>query len=88
MFEVIANLLAWFYEVTHSYAGAIALLSAVIMVLLTPLTLKGTKSRLPLGTHFRRDDLLRIALVASDNRAASALVNKLHVSSEAGHHWL
>jgi len=36
-------------------------------------TLKGTKSRLPLGTHFRRDDLLRIALVASDNRAASAL---------------
>ncbi len=36
-------------------------------------TLKGTKSRLPLGTHFRRDDLVRIALVASDNRAASAL---------------
>ncbi|APV52379.1 D-alanyl-D-alanine endopeptidase [Betaproteobacteria bacterium GR16-43] len=36
-------------------------------------TLKGTKSKLPLGTHFRRDDLLRIALVASDNRAASAL---------------
>ena len=36
-------------------------------------TLKGTKSRLPLGTHFRRDDLIRIALVASDNRAAAAL---------------
>ena len=36
MFEVIANLLAWFYQVTHSYAAAIALLSAVIMVLLTP----------------------------------------------------
>jgi D-alanyl-D-alanine endopeptidase (penicillin-binding protein 7) len=36
-------------------------------------TLKGTRSRLPLGTHFRRDDLVRIALVASDNRAASAL---------------
>lgn len=35
--------------------------------------LKGTKSRLPLGTHFRRDDLIRIALVASDNRAAAAL---------------
>ncbi len=35
--------------------------------------LKGTRSRLPLGTHFRRDDLMRIALVASDNRAASAL---------------
>ena len=46
MFEVIANLLAWFYQITHSYAGAIALLTVAIMVLLTPLTLKGTKSML------------------------------------------
>ena len=46
MFEVIANLLAWFYELTHSYAGAIALLTVAIMVVLTPLTLKGTKSML------------------------------------------
>jgi|OpeIllAssembly_1097287.scaffolds.fasta_scaffold118515_2 D-alanyl-D-alanine endopeptidase (penicillin-binding protein 7) len=35
--------------------------------------LKGTRSRLPVGAHFRRDDLIRIALVASDNRAAAAL---------------
>jgi D-alanyl-D-alanine endopeptidase (penicillin-binding protein 7) len=35
--------------------------------------LKGTRSRLPIGSHFRRDDLLRLALMASDNRAASAL---------------
>ena len=35
--------------------------------------LKNTSSRLPIGTHFRRDDLLRLALMASDNRAASAL---------------
>ena len=34
---------------------------------------KGTGSRLPFGAHFRRDDLLRLALMASDNRAASAL---------------
>jgi D-alanyl-D-alanine endopeptidase (penicillin-binding protein 7) len=34
---------------------------------------KNTKSRLPFGSHFRRDDLLRLALMASDNRAASAL---------------
>ena len=34
---------------------------------------KGTRSRLPFGAHFRRDDLLRLALMASDNRAASAL---------------
>jgi D-alanyl-D-alanine endopeptidase (penicillin-binding protein 7) len=36
-------------------------------------TLKNTKSRLPVGSHFRRDDLMRLALMASDNRAASAL---------------
>jgi D-alanyl-D-alanine endopeptidase (penicillin-binding protein 7) len=35
--------------------------------------IKNTKSRLPLGSHFRRDDLLRLALMASDNRAAAAL---------------
>jgi serine-type D-Ala-D-Ala endopeptidase (penicillin-binding protein 7) len=35
--------------------------------------LKNTRSRLPIGAHFRRDDLLRLALMASDNRAAAAL---------------
>lgn len=36
-------------------------------------TLKGSHSRLPVGTAFRREDLLRLALMASDNRAAAAL---------------
>ena len=36
-------------------------------------TLKNSSSRLPVGSHFRREDLLRLALMASDNRAASAL---------------
>ena len=35
--------------------------------------IKNTSSRLPIGSHFRRDDLMRLALMASDNRAASAL---------------
>jgi D-alanyl-D-alanine endopeptidase (penicillin-binding protein 7) len=35
--------------------------------------LKNTRSRLPIGAHFRRDDLMRLALMASDNRAAAAL---------------
>jgi D-alanyl-D-alanine endopeptidase (penicillin-binding protein 7) len=35
--------------------------------------IKNTRSRLPINSHFRRDDLLRLALMASDNRAASAL---------------
>jgi D-alanyl-D-alanine endopeptidase (penicillin-binding protein 7) len=34
---------------------------------------KNSRSRLPIGSAFRRDDLIRLALVASDNRAASAL---------------
>jgi len=36
-------------------------------------TLKNSRSRLPVGTAFRREDLMRLALMASDNRAASAL---------------
>ena len=35
--------------------------------------LKHTRSRLPIGTLLARDDLLRLALMASENRAASAL---------------
>jgi serine-type D-Ala-D-Ala endopeptidase (penicillin-binding protein 7) len=36
-------------------------------------TLKNTRSRLPVGTAFRREDLMRLSLMASDNRAAHAL---------------
>ncbi|GAA5160925.1 serine hydrolase [Viridibacterium curvum] len=35
--------------------------------------LKGTSSHLPVGTRLTREDLLRLALMASENRAASAL---------------
>jgi serine-type D-Ala-D-Ala endopeptidase (penicillin-binding protein 7) len=35
--------------------------------------LKGSRSRLPVGSAFRREDLMRLALMASDNRAAAAL---------------
>ncbi len=36
-------------------------------------TIKSSRSRLPVGTAFRREDLLRLALMASDNRAAASL---------------
>jgi serine-type D-Ala-D-Ala endopeptidase (penicillin-binding protein 7) len=36
-------------------------------------TLKNSRSRLTVGTPFRRLDLMRLALMASDNRAAAAL---------------
>lgn len=37
--------------------------------------LRGSKSRLPVGAELTRDDLLHLALMASENRAASALGN-------------
>lgn len=36
-------------------------------------TLKGSHSRLPVGSELTREDLLRLALMASENRAAAAL---------------
>lgn len=36
-------------------------------------TLKGTRSRLKVGTHLTREEMLRLALMSSENRAASAL---------------
>jgi D-alanyl-D-alanine endopeptidase (penicillin-binding protein 7) len=36
-------------------------------------TLKGTRSRLRVGTHLSREEMLRLALMSSENRAASAL---------------
>lgn len=46
MFDAIATVLAWFYSLIPNYAVAIALLTLTVMLLLTPLTLKGTKSML------------------------------------------
>lgn len=46
MFEAPAALLAWFYSLTNSYAAAIGLIAVVVMLLVTPLTLKSTKGML------------------------------------------
>jgi D-alanyl-D-alanine endopeptidase (penicillin-binding protein 7) len=45
--------------------------------------LKGTRSRLQIGTILTRDDLLRAALSASDNRAAAALARTATGGTEA-----
>lgn len=44
MTDFIATVLSWLYDIWPSYAGAIVLLTLIIMVLVTPLTLKSTKS--------------------------------------------
>lgn len=49
--------------------------------------LKGSSSRLPVGTRLSREDMLHLALMASENRAASALARNypggLHAFIEA-----
>jgi YidC/Oxa1 family membrane protein insertase len=46
MFELPAWLLSWFYGVTHNYALSIGLIALVVMIVITPLTLKSTKGML------------------------------------------
>ena len=46
MFELAARLIAMFYAWTHNYAIAIGLVAVVVMLLITPLTLKSTKGML------------------------------------------
>jgi len=44
MFDVIAAVLAWFYGLVPSFGLSIILLTFVVMVVVTPLTLRGTRS--------------------------------------------
>ena len=47
-FAPFGNLLAFFYNLWPSYGGAIALMTLAVMIVLTPLTLKGTRSMMVL----------------------------------------
>jgi YidC/Oxa1 family membrane protein insertase len=46
VFEWPARLLAWFYSFTNNYIVAISLIAVVVMLIITPLTLKSTKGML------------------------------------------
>ena len=46
MFDLIANLLSFFYDLNNSYVVAIVLLTLVVLLISTPLTLSGTRSML------------------------------------------
>lgn len=46
MFDLIAGVVAWFYSLLPSYGFAIIMLTLTVMVVVTPLTLKGTRSML------------------------------------------
>ena len=49
MFDLLANLLSFFYDINNSYVVAIVLLTLVVLVISTPLTLKGTRSQLQMS---------------------------------------
>ena len=51
LFEFISWLLNFFYELVPNYAVAIALLTCVVMLITTPLTLKGTRSMIEMQRH-------------------------------------
>lgn len=44
LFEIVSGILNFFYTLIPNYAVAIALLTVVVMIVTTPLTLKGTRS--------------------------------------------
>jgi len=46
MFDLIANIMAFFYSLWPSYGAAIVLLTVTVMIVFTPLTIKSTKSML------------------------------------------
>jgi len=66
MFDLFATALAWLYDLWPSYGGAIALLTVAVMLLVTPLTLKGTRSMLELQAH--QPELRRIQTQYRDDR--------------------
>ena len=59
-------LLAFFYELVPNYGIAIILLTIAVMLLVTPLTLKGTRSMLELQMH--QPELRRIQTQYRDDR--------------------
>ena len=46
MFEIAAKVIAFFYGLVHDYSFALAMVAVVVMLLITPLTLKSTKGML------------------------------------------
>lgn len=65
-FDFFATLLSWFYELWPSYGVAIILLTVAVMLLVTPLTLKGTRSMLELQMH--QPELRKIQTQYRDDR--------------------
>jgi YidC/Oxa1 family membrane protein insertase len=65
-FEIISNTLNFFYELVPDYAFAIAMLTLVVMVVTTPLTLKGTRSMIEMQRH--QPEIRKLQVQYKDDR--------------------
>jgi YidC/Oxa1 family membrane protein insertase len=65
-FEIISNLLNFFYELVPNYAFAIAMLTLVVMLVTTPLTLKGTRSMIEMQRH--QPEIRKLQVQYKDDR--------------------
>src|ERR1044072_2898931 len=69
MFNLLAGLTAFFYDhVIHDYAAAIILLTATVMLVLAPLTWKGTRSMLAMQRL--QPEIKRLQAKHKDDRQA------------------
>jgi YidC/Oxa1 family membrane protein insertase len=65
-FDLFATVLSWFYSMVPNYGVAIILLTIAVMLVVTPLTLKGTRSMMEL--QFHQPELRRIQTQYRDDR--------------------
>lgn len=65
-FELVAGVLGWLYSLTNSYGLAIILLTVIVMLLITPLNLKSTRSMLEMQRL--QPELRRIQTQFKDDR--------------------
>ena len=68
LFVAIADVLAWIYGIVPTYTVTIVLLTVVIMALLTPLTIKSTRSMLAMQALQPEMQKLRAKYKGAENR--------------------
>src|SRR5918993_611648 len=87
LFELISGLLNFFYELIPNYAVAIALLTCLVMLITTPLTLKGTRSMIEmqrLQPQIRRIQLEHKDDPAKRNEALMAFYKEHEINPVGG----
>ena len=77
VFEICAKPLAFFYSITHNYVISISMIAVLVMLLVTPLTLKSTKGMLEMQRLAPEMARLKKEL-GSDRQALNEAMMKLY----------